>query len=438
MSEKDKESDRLSGKNVDSKSEGRRTGERRTVTQSTKVSDQAASGQFGGGMPSTSIPSFYVSPPGPLYLPTPPPPMSMMAPYNVMMPNTHHDPSMNSDTTVSAEGHSMIMNFMWQINQRMSEIQGSVSKLNDIQKDMNQIHIHFNKIQKENHDIRTKMNTFETFAETVGTVCDDFLDTKIKISDEVSDLKKENKRLKSELDGAKTEITDMKKGHDALYENFLELKTRTMQNNLIFFGIHEIKKDGKTEDLLRDVIENELTLPDGKVAGDLSFNVVHRLGRRKAHNRLMEAPRPRPIVAQFEKFRDREMVRNAATTIEDSRISIREQFPPEIEERRKKLYPVMRKALKGENNKVRMVRDKLYINDSLYDEKDKKFEQFKPKPSETRQYPWNRPITRTNNDNISSYQAMRENPQNERRPLHLTKELHAMPYRSKMLFVFTS
>ena len=98
----------------------------------------------------------------------------------------------------------------------------------------------------------------------------------------------------------------------------------------------------------------------------------------------------------------------------------------------------MRKALKGENNKVRMVRDKLYINDSLYDEKDKKFEQFKPKPSETRQYPWNRPITRTNNDNISSYQAMRENPQNERRPLHLTKELHAMPYRSKMLFVFTS
>ena len=81
-----------------------------------------------------------------------------------------------------------------------------------------------------------------------------------------------------------------------------------MQNNLIFFGIHEIEKDGKTEDLLRDVIENELTSPDGKVAGDLSFNVVHRLGRRKAHNRLMEAQRPRQIVALFEKFRDREMV----------------------------------------------------------------------------------------------------------------------------------
>ena len=53
----------------------------------------------------------------------------------------------------------MIMNFMWKISQRMTEIQGSVSKLNDIQKDMNQVHIHFDKIQKENYDIRAKMNT---------------------------------------------------------------------------------------------------------------------------------------------------------------------------------------------------------------------------------------------------------------------------------------
>ena len=388
-----------------------------TVTHSDRVSEKTVSDHFGGGMPSTSIPSLYMTPSGPVYLPTPPPPPHMtphmMPPYNVMIPNTHPDHHVgNSETTVGAEGQSMMINFMCQINQRMTEIQGSVSKLNDIQKDMNQIHIHFNKIQKENYDMRAKMNTIETFAETVGTVCDDFLNTKQTVTDEVSELKKENSRLKSELDIAKTEMGDMKKGHDDLYENFLELKTRTMQNNLIFFGIHEIERDGNTEGLLRDVIANELTLPAGQHAEDLSFNVVHRLGRRKAPNQYSGETRPRPIVAQFEKFKEREKVRNAATTINDSRLSIREHFPHEIEERRKQLYPVMRKALKGDN-KIRMVRDKLYINDVLYDKTDKKFERFRPQlnTNENLRNPWSRQNVRSNYNDIPSYRKSGQNIQ---------------------------
>ena len=45
---------------------------------------------------------------------------------------------------------------------------------------------------------------------------------------------------------------------------------------------------------------------------------------------------------------------------------VREQFPAEIENTRKLLYPVMKKAKKIEGNKVRRVRDKLYINDIQY------------------------------------------------------------------------
>ena len=48
--------------------------------------------------------------------------------------------------------------------------------------------------------------------------------------------------------------------------------------------------------------------------------------------------------------------------------SIREQFPVEMETKRKRLYPVMRKYQQNSRNKVALVRDKLYVNGQLYDE----------------------------------------------------------------------
>lgn len=41
---------------------------------------------------------------------------------------------------------------------------------------------------------------------------------------------------------------------------------------------------------------------------------------------------------------------------------MREQFPKIIEDRRKQLYPEMKRAKLNKENKVRLVRDKLYIN----------------------------------------------------------------------------
>lgn len=41
---------------------------------------------------------------------------------------------------------------------------------------------------------------------------------------------------------------------------------------------------------------------------------------------------------------------------------VKEQFPPEIEEKRKLLYAEAKQARQNSNNKVRLVRDKLYVN----------------------------------------------------------------------------
>ena len=50
-----------------------------------------------------------------------------------------------------------------------------------------------------------------------------------------------------------------------------------------------------------------------------------------------------------------------ASKLRGTRIGIAEQFPEKIEKIRQNLYPEMKKA-KAQGHRVRMVRDRLYIN----------------------------------------------------------------------------
>ena len=156
MSEKERKSDTINENISVGKCDDPRTGEQRSINQSGGVSEQQTeSSRFDGRMSSTYT-SVYMTPSGTVYLPAPAPPPHMLPPYNVFMSNTHPEHTVRSnETTMGTEGHNMMVDFMHQINQRMIEIQGSVAKVNDIQKDMNQIPIHFNHLEKKNFDIKT-------------------------------------------------------------------------------------------------------------------------------------------------------------------------------------------------------------------------------------------------------------------------------------------
>jgi hypothetical protein len=62
---------------------------------------------------------------------------------------------------------------------------------------------------------------------------------------------------------------------------------------------------------------------------------------------------------------DLEHVLSIANRLTDTQYGIREQFPQEIENRRKQLYPVMRRA-RQVRRQVTLVRDRLYIDNELY------------------------------------------------------------------------
>ena len=71
-------------------------------------------------------------------------------------------------------------------------------------------------------------------------------------------------------------------------------------------------------------------------------------------------------MAKFNYFQDKEKIKKAATEkLKNSRYSVGDQYPVEIQQRRRKLVPVLKKA-QSESKRAVLVYDKLYINGSRY------------------------------------------------------------------------
>ena len=95
-------------------------------------------------------------------------------------------------------------------------------------------------------------------------------------------------------------------------------------------------------------------MPDAR--REIKIDCVHRVGRKRSDRR-----KPRAIVAKFNFFPDCERIRFNAKKLKGTRIGISERFPEEIQKVRQSLYPELRRA-KMAGHRVRMVRDKLFIN----------------------------------------------------------------------------
>ncbi|CAG2231850.1 unnamed protein product [Mytilus edulis] len=165
-----------------------------------------------------------------------------------------------------------------------------------------------------------------------------------QIEDRVRNLERSNRKLESE--------------NFELKEKFLELQSHSMKYNLTFGGIRN--QDGyeeNTEDVLRSFLLEEMEIPN---VGDIQFQNLHRLGERSDG-------KERSIIARFTRFSDHERVNRAAASKLKNKpqFSIYQQYPREINERRKKLIPKM-KEFKRQRRHAKLVYDKLLVDGEVY------------------------------------------------------------------------
>ena len=284
-------------------------------------------------------------------------------------------PQPNLSLNNNSYDNSTIINMIQQLNNnftsRLSNIENSVSKLSNIECEISYMRTDMSKLQLENANMSRRMFEVEKSCQTISNMFDDAAKARSVLQTDVSVLKTENSQLRSNID---QNVSKFEERCSSLNSELQELKARSMQSNLVFYGLAEAPHGDteNTESKLKDFLKHELELEDPGKVDEIVFDRVHRLGRPKWNPQ----DNPRPIVAKFERYKDREFIRQNSKALNEKRCPyyIREQFPPAIEAARKQLYPIMRQYSRDPANRVALVRDKLYINNRLY---------VPPDPSET-------------------------------------------------------
>nr|XP_022312705.1 uncharacterized protein LOC111117757 [Crassostrea virginica] len=175
------------------------------------------------------------------------------------------------------------------------------------------------------------------------------------ISKSLEDNDKNTSQTLNDLSDLKLALETSMKENTRLAENILDLQCRSMRDNLLFYGIEEARagEQENCEDIVKEICESKLEINTG-----IEIERAHRIGKKNYN-------KPRPIVVKFSRYPQREAVRKSAHKLKNTDISIGEQFPKEVQDRRKSLFPVYKKA-KEDQKKAVLVKDKLYIDGKLY------------------------------------------------------------------------
>ena len=245
------------------------------------------------------------------------------------------------------------------LESRLSTIEKEIIALNEIRGSLDTVKSHVNKLNTDVTSVQSDLRSLESNVSALGNVFDS---VKEKTKANRTVINNNRKSLDQCIQSQKLtenriaeELEKMKETDEKMLNSMTDLKVRSMRDNLIFTGIPE-QKGEDTEELLQDFIQRKY-----KLDYTISFERVHRIGKWREFNE-----HPRNIVAKFTYFKDREFIRTkAAQKLSGSNVWVNEQFPPEIEERRKKLYPVMRQA-KKDKKRTKLVRDILYIEGEVY------------------------------------------------------------------------
>ncbi|XP_041379819.1 uncharacterized protein LOC121392812 [Gigantopelta aegis] len=150
----------------------------------------------------------------------------------------------------------------------------------------------------------------------------------------VNDLKETEKIANDDIVHLSKTAYQTQDKNQRLYDDILYLQTRSMRFNLLFSGLPDQGQNENTEEVVKTFIKKELEITE-----DTPIQVTHRLGPYR-----QSQSRPRTIVAHFQQLKDKDKIKMAAKTLAGKPFGINDQYPREIAERRKELYPVYRKA----------------------------------------------------------------------------------------------
>ena len=184
-----------------------------------------------------------------------------------------------------------------------------------------------------------------------------------ELQSKTTQMKKVSDDMEAGLNNLNTEVEELRKKIGEREKEFKLINDRCLyqevynrRENLRFLGFPEATSNEEVaSETVYQFLERELELEGVR---DIEFQRVHRIGKKKAGA-------VRPIIARFLRFPDRERIFRRALEVRDvTEVRVFTDLPKEIQERRKKQWPKLKKA--REEGKVasfdRKEPDKLYID----------------------------------------------------------------------------
>ena len=260
-------------------------------------------------------------------------PQSQFAGYVSPIPNQHQ---------VQQQQPDMILDTLRVMSNKLEQISTKLNKLDIIDTRLTELERNVVSVNTELKSMKAKVNGVEECVTFINNQYEDQKKNINEIKKSVSSMSDENEAFLKELNAVRTEF-------EHLNERHLDLQMRSMRDNLIFEGIKEMQNEN-TEEALREFMKTEMNITD-----EPQFHRVHRMGKKIQGKH-------RPIVAKFVLYKERERIRKAApSTLSGKPFGINEQFPKEINDRRKVLYPQYKQA-KRMGKKAVMIADKLFVD----------------------------------------------------------------------------
>ncbi|MES9882159.1 MAG: hypothetical protein ABW185_14900 [Sedimenticola sp.] len=236
----------------------------------------------------------------------------------------------------------------------MNNIEQHVSQIGSIRHSINKVQSHVTVIDQDMSEMKLKMASYDHSLSCMSDMCDQVLSNKHESDKQLHDM---NRKLND------FDVDQIKEHNEQLRNKVLDLQCKSMRDSLVFTGIKEpVLRPGEGTENVKDTL-NTFLLTEMDVSDDLPFENVYRRGRFNPHHVY-----PRPIIGKFCIQADRDCVKKSASTKLRGKpqFGIRELFPPEIDERRKTLLPIMRRFKRNPDNRVNLFRDKLYVNGREY------------------------------------------------------------------------
>ena len=206
-------------------------------------------------------------------------------------------------------------------------------------------------IEKSLHEVKTQVTQLEDKYKQMETSRQYDAQVMTELSQKQSTIDKLLVDMKEVQKSQETKETELR-------TQMLDLKCREMRDNLLFYNIDE-ERGETSDDCARKVLKLiEESMEVQNAQSEIKLHRAHRIGK-------FDRTKTRPIVAKFTYYPDREKVREAAPKLRGSKYGVSQQFPKEIQDKRRALVPIMKQA-REEGKEAYISVDKLYINGQLY------------------------------------------------------------------------